>query len=1003
MVRTLRLLAGLIGGVLAALPPAAARAAASPATAPAPAAPLSTLRSLCLNGEAWTFQAQRLPFFGFELDAPGRWKPAQRSHRFIVEALADPAIDWERRHPVRVPMSWSCATSEPGARAALGDFPFPAHWQYVHRGCYERDFTVPASFRGGRLELAFASVNFRCWIYVNGTLVRGADGTAFTHENKHPFALDITDLVRPDDGPNRLRVLVQDHTAAFAGAFPNEDHPENGITYPLGDRCDYYNKDRGWRNLDSGIIGDVFLHARPAVQVRDVVIRTSVRAATIEADVTVRNTTRALTLFRVDARVTAWRDGAHALAWPDGPALTLEPGETRTLTLRQPWAEPHLWWPHDPFLYRLTVQLTAPDGHALCTHDERFGFREVALVRSRDADQRGFYLNGVRTRLYGESVEPTWKDGYTEGVGTSGLYLYNPAYWSALLDEAKRLGITVLRTHRGLWVPQLFEIADEKGMLMIAESTINNGNHQGGNGTLENQRRALRDLIVPLRNHPSIVLWSLANESPWHEAWGEEAARHDRTRPCVATQTKPRHHPSPYLAAATGSYALGLSGYEPNIYGRHDANWTDKPMYIYEDNACYDQPGDDERLHAVQQGLTIFRGHRSSGYEIVCTFYTWQKVYGQPQRPEERLLRITWRPEELTQPGYHPAQARLPLLDPWTDRAHPRVLRPLTAFADPPAEFWRRSFSPVAVFDRAHDERLDVAANPYVAPFAAARTLLVHNDDLVDRTTAIVVRWTVQSFDGKQTLSTGRQDVVVPLGGLRRVPIVLACAGHDAVRVTYVAEKSGRECFRETIALRGAPPPPATASTPAAGAAAAHHSPVPTGGGQPAAGDPAAGTGSSAGSGAAASSAAAAAAGEIFLRASDADLTSKGYQRTPLGGSFSPVVLEANPASPADYVEFHPAVAVSGEYHLYYHVVPGLHGSQGIEIRHDTLNTTLTVDLTQRGWVRATASPLHLTTGSLQNVVRIGRGGTTKRSVVDALKLVREPDPAASRAPIPAP
>ena len=62
---------------------------------------------------------------------------------------------------------------------------------------------------------------------------------------------------------------MHDFTAGFAGKFPNEDHPVTGIAYPLGDRCDYYNKDRGWRNIDSGIIGDVMLRAVLPVHVAD--------------------------------------------------------------------------------------------------------------------------------------------------------------------------------------------------------------------------------------------------------------------------------------------------------------------------------------------------------------------------------------------------------------------------------------------------------------------------------------------------------------------------------------------------------------------------------------------------------------------------------------------------------------------------------------------------------------------------------------------------------------
>jgi hypothetical protein len=913
---------------------------------------------ICLNGEGWTFQPVKVPFYGYEVDAPGRWEPVQRSHRFIVEAIQDAGNDW-RRVPVRVPMAWSCATSDPGKRDATGDFAFPWFWQFVHRGVYERNFDVPASFAGQRVKLQCESVNFRCWIYVNDVLVRAADAAGdFTHENKHPFEVDLTDCVRAPSRGNRLRIVVHDFTASFAGSFPNEDDPVNGIDYPLGDRCDYYNKDRGWRNIDSGIVGDVVLAAVAPVHVAEVAVRTSVRDSTIAADFLVRNESASARTVRVRARVVAAAGDEVPLRFAETPELTLPAGEARAVSLRQAWSHPRLWWPHDPFLHRLIIDLEE-GGRTVSSQPERFGFREVEMRSDADRDRRGFYLNGVRTRLFGESVEPTWKDGYTEGVGTSGLYLYNPAYWSALIDEAKRLNITVLRTHRGMWTSRMFEIADEKGMMMIAESTVNNGNHKGGNGTSANQRRAIGDLISSLRNHPSIVIWSLANESPYDEAWAEEAHRHDQTRPLVATQTQPRNHPSPSLAVATGSYAMGLNGYEPSIYGRHDAAWGPKPMYIYEDNACYDQPADGERLGAVQKGLTIFRGHRSTGYEIICTFYTWQKLYGQPQPPEQRLLPIHWTAAQTSARGYHPDFARMPLLDPWTDPPAPRVLRRLApAAAVPPDEFWRRSFSPVAVFDREYDQRTDVAANPYVAPLVSARTLTVHNDDLKDRSTRIEVMWSVSDFAGGAAISEGRASVEVPLGGTRSLPITLDAKGLVVVQVTYRAFKSGKECFRETIYLRGTP-----ALAPVARMGAV--------------------------SGSASQTAAKTSDDTVLMSAAADEVQATGYRRIPFPASPAGVAYAADPAGAGDWVQFNPEVRVAGDYDVYLQVPPDVRGRQAVEILHDSINVTSEVDLAPGGWVRLTAAPLRMQPGRLQNAVRIlGRDGAG-RSVILGIKLVR--------------
>jgi len=903
-------------------------------------------QEFCLNGEGWTFHPVRVPFYGYELDAPGRWKPAARSHAFIVEAISAPQNDWKTPVTVRVPMAWSGAISDPGTGRVTGDFDFPAFWQYVHRGVYERDFEVPAERAGRRLKLAFESVNFRCWVYINDRLVGAEPGRDFTHENKHPFEIDITDAVVAPPGRNRLRVMVHDFTACFSGAFPNEDHPENGIAYPLGDRCDYYNKDRGWRNLDSGIIGDVTLRVVPEVHVEEVFVQTSVRERRIEAEVTVRNDSARSQRVELSASVLPWKGTEVLLQVNGGVAVEVPAGESRLVRVAREWANPRLWWPHDPFLHELFVELHAGT-RRVHAFRQRFGFREVEMVRSTDADRRGFYLNGVRTRLFGETVEPTWKDGYSEGVGTSGLYLYNPEYWAALLDEARRLNIRVLRPHRGMWVRRMFELADEKGVLMVAESTINNGNHGGGLGTLENQRRAIRDMIRALRNHPSVVVWCLANESPYHEEWAEEAQRYDRSRPLVATQTEPRNHPSPSLSAATASYAMGLSGYEPNIYHRHDPHWTDKPLYIYEDNACYDQPTDADRARAVRQGLAIFRGHRSSGYELVSTFYTWQKIYGQPRLPEERWLKIAWRKEELAQPGYRPAQAHMPLLDPWSERGRYRVLRPLADAEGALDAYWQRSYSPVAVFDLAFDERPKFDGQPYSAPLAARRTLAIHNDDLIDPDTPVAVEWRVCALASGAEISHGAFEVRIPAGGLRRREIELDFAGHAEVAVTYRASKQGQLRFEETIRLAAQPE---LAVKRAASAVSE--------------------------------------SGDEWT-VSGPDVESRGYRREASSALPGRLALIAERATPEAYVQFSPALANDGRYDLFVYVAPGSSGTQRIEVRHNTISTDLVVDLVQSGWVRATSTPLPMRAGALQNTIRFTAGGTAASSIVSAIRLIR--------------
>lgn len=905
-----------------------------------------TNESVVLNGNEWTFRPIKIPFYGYELDADNRWKKSNQSHQFIIDAINDSLNSWSEK-PVRVPMSWSSALSDPGEKEVKGDYDYPYFWQYVHKGEYKKSFNLPETFSGKRIKLDFSSVNFACWVYVNGHLIKAnGEDKPYTHLNKLPFTVDITDVVNVPSQENELKIVVHDFSYAFTGEFPNEDHPVEGINYPLGDRCDYYNKDRGWRNIDNGIIGDVVLRSVPAVNVDDIFIKTNVKESKITTEITVWNQSDKAKEIAVGGFVTNWKDGEMVFDLKSDKTVSLEPNEKRLIEINQKWNDPQLWWPYNPHLYNLNVTI---DEEVI--HKERFGFRQVEIVESNDSTERGFYLNGVKVRLMGESLEPSWKDGYSEGVSGS-LFLYNPEYWSNLIDVSKQLNINALRTHRGMSVKRQFEIADEKGMMMIAESTINNGNHKGGFGTIENQRKSIRDLIKTHRNHPSIVFWSLANETPYQKEWEEEALRYDDTRPLTATQLSPRYYQSDNIVTAACAYSMGLNGYESDIYNRHDQFWKDKLLYVYEDNACYDEPLEYDRISSVQKGLSIFRGHRTTGYEMIFSFYTLQKLFGQPQDEKEKHFKINWSEEEIKQLGYRPDYALMPLLDPWTNPENARIINPIEGMHDNPMDFWKRTFSPIAVFDYEHDKRTDISAsaNPYIAHFSNKRTLIIHNDDMEDTSTQIEVKWTVKGFDNEQVISEGSFSIDVPLASVKKHEIDLDVRGNQKVRVIYEAFKSGKKRFEETIYLSNNLKEEITKIEP--------EKMIKT---------------------------------ELSINPLSKAVNQRGFLRKKVIGSKSREVLCSETPRLGDFVQFNPWITETAHYDLFIHVPRVTEGKHKVAIQHDTHNTEIYIDFTdqKQGWLKLNNEPIKLQAGKFENNIKIMVSDTKTEVIIDALKLTK--------------
>lgn len=898
-----------------------------------------------LNSNNWTFKPIKIPLFGYELDAEGRWKEPNQSHDFIVKAINDSTNRWGPKK-VRVPMSFSSVVSNPGEEDAKGDFDFPYFWQYIHKGEYKTTFNLSENFIGKRIKLDFSSVNFVCWVYVNGQLIKGDDTSkSYTHLNKLPFTIDITDAIKVPSQKNELKIIVQDFTYSFKGDYPNEDHPKRGIDYPLGDRTDYYNKDRGWRNIDSGIIGDVILMGVPEVNVNDVFITTNVKKSKIKTEIEIWNQSKEVKKVKVDGSITNWKDNALVFNLKSQKTISLNPNEKKKVVFSEKFDSPKLWWPYNPHLYNFNVKL-----NGVFVHEERFGFRQVETVQSHDSDKRGFFLNGIKIRLRGESLEPTWKDGYTEGVG-GGLFLYNPEYWSYLLDISKELNINVLRTHRGMSLKRQFEIADEKGMMMIAESTINNGNHKGGIGTIENQRKAIRDLIKTHRNHPSIVFWSLANESPYQEEWVDEAMKFDKTRPLTATQLSPTYYPDENIVTAACAYSMGLDGYVSDIYNRHDKFWKDKLLYVYEDNACYDQPLIYDRVSSVQKGLSIFRGHRTTGYEMIFTFYTLQKLFGQPINDEYKHLKINWTDEELNQRGYRPKYALMPLLDPWTKPETPRIINPIKGIKDNPFNFWQRSFSPIAVFDYEYDKRMDISAsaNPYVAQISKNRTLSIHNDDIKDTSTSIDVEWEVKYFDREQVISRGDFSLDVPLASVKRYNIELDLKNTDNVRVTYKAFKSGVKRFEETIYL-GQKYDDTNKSI------------VPLKMNNE----------------------------SLIINPESKAVNNRGFDLKQYKGNRLEKFLTNDSPKIGDYVQYNPWITERGNYDILIEIPKNSNGIHKISVLHDTHNTEFNINFEDKhGWIKINKEAIKFKDGKFDNSIKLIVTSLETKVNIGGLKLIK--------------
>ena len=130
---------------------------------------------------------------------------------------------------------------------------------------------------------------------------------------------------------------------------------------------------------------------------------------------------------------------------------TIGSGSSETFSVSQKWVDPHLWFPHDPYLYHLTTVVYTPEGKAIDSYKERFGFREITW------DGPMLYINGRKLFLRGHG------EHYLGDLQSS------REYYTTWLTQLKKLGVNFMRLHVYPRPSELYRVADEVGFLLEGE------------------------------------------------------------------------------------------------------------------------------------------------------------------------------------------------------------------------------------------------------------------------------------------------------------------------------------------------------------------------------------------------------------------------------------------------------------------------------------------------------------------------------------------------------
>ena len=389
----------------------------------------------------------------------------------VEEPWDEPAVS-DDADTIDVPSHWVLRGDGRYGRPAYTnvDFPFPVDPPYPPEanpvGDYRRTFELPDGWEDDLVALRFDGVESQVSVWVNGAWVGMARGSRLAHE------CDITGRVHP--GENTITVRVHQ----FSPGSYLED------------------QDQWWL---PGIFRSVSLRRLAPGSIEDLWIDTDYEAgvgyATVEARVLGARAASLVGRLAIDGL------GTYLLALEKG-----DDGRYRSDRLQVGDVRP--WNPEDPALYEARVSINGGDGLVDGERRLRVGFRRVSI------EDGVLIANGKPLRLNGVNRHEVRAD---EGR------VFDEEWARADLALMKSMGINAIRTSHYPPHPRLLDLADEIGLWVMLEGDIETHGFEGAGEWIDNPSddprwsdayldRTMRAFERD-KNHPSIMSWSLGNES----------------------------------------------------------------------------------------------------------------------------------------------------------------------------------------------------------------------------------------------------------------------------------------------------------------------------------------------------------------------------------------------------------------------------------------------------------------------------------------------------------
>ena len=373
-------------------------------------------------------------------------------------------------------------------------------------GLYRRTFTIPNSWKKRKTIIHFAGVESAYFVYINGEQV------GFNKGSRTPGEFDITSSLKP--GENTLAVMV---IRWSDGSFVED-------------------QDHWWM---AGIYRDVFLYSQDVVSIKDVfAIGTpdeNLKDAELAIKVLVNFNANPEKEWKIGVKLF---DADKKMVLPKMAKYEIPFGDTLTYSNFGHYIDesiaistPTLWNGETPYLYTVVISLLNPKDEVIETTSCRVGFRRIELKNSE------LLINGKAVLFKGVNRHDH-DDTYGKTISEESM--------RSDIELMKQFNFNAIRTCHYPNDALFYDLCDEYGMYVIDEANIESHHYGNIPSTDSRWTNALLDrgkrMVIRDKNHPSIILWSLGNESGYgcnHDALAGWIKGYDQSRLIQYEQAAP--------------------------------------------------------------------------------------------------------------------------------------------------------------------------------------------------------------------------------------------------------------------------------------------------------------------------------------------------------------------------------------------------------------------------------------------------------------------------------